>query len=403
MVSVNFAFDPFSPEYERDPHPVCRHLRENLPAYWWPAGPAWLFSRYEDVAAILKDRRISSDPACWEHAPASPPDAAPSAYQKISRTLLFGLSPTAHARVRRLVMPAFTSHAMEHMRADVEAIVASALPSPGPDGTLDVVRDYAAHIPMRVLCGMLRVPGEMIPRFERFAPALFSSTNPRLTPVQKAANSGLIEDGIAGMRELITDRRERPGDDLLSTLVLAEEQGDRLSHDELIGLLASLVAAGLETTIQHISYSVFHLLRHPEQLRLVQDDPSLMRNAIDEVLRYDFFARTGPSRFATEDIDLNGFTIEKGQMVLPMLTAAMRDPAAFPDPDRFDVRRDQTRNVAFGGGPHRCTGANLARLQVEIAVAALFRRFPRMQLAGERTFAPDPTFRTIHGLRISVN
>jgi cytochrome P450 enzyme len=403
MASVIFAFDPFSPEYERDPHHVCRYMRENLPAYWWPAGPAWLFSRYEDAVAILKDRRISSDPACWEQATGSPPEAAPSAYQALTRTLLFGLNPADHARVRRLVSPAFSSHTIEKMRADVEGIVADALPAPRRDGTFDIVHDYAAHIPIRVICRMLGIADEMIPSFERFSAALLGATNPRLTPAEKAARSAPIAEGIARLRDVIADRRRRPGDDLLSTLVHAEEQGDRLTYDELIGLVASLVAAGMETTMQHICYSVFHFIQNPEQLQIVQDEPALMRNAVDEVLRYDFFARTGPSRFATENVDVNGTVVEKGQMVLPMLVAAMRDPAAFPDPDRLDVRRDQTRNIAFGGGAHYCTGANLARLQVEIAVAAIFRRFPHMQLAGERTFAPDPIFRSLHGLRISAS
>jgi cytochrome P450 enzyme len=401
MASAIFAFDPFAPEYEKDPHPTCRYLRENAPAYWWPEGPAWLFSRYEDAVSILKDRRISSDPVHWEHA-TTPPGALPSAYQKLSRTLLFGLSARDHTRVRGLVAPAFSSRAMERMRADIEDIVADALPSPGRDGTLDVVHDYAAHVPLRVICSMLRIPGKMVASFERFAAALLGATNPRLTAAEMAARSAPIAEGLARLRDLIADRRKHPGDDLLSTLVHAEAQGDRLGYDELVGLVASLIAAGMETTTQHICYAVFHFIQNPEQLRIVQDEPALTRNAMDEVLRYDFFARTGPSRFATEDIDVNGTMVAKGQMVLPMLTAAMRDPDAFPDPDRFDVRRDQTRNIAFGGGPHYCTGAHLARIQVEIAVAALFRCFPRMQLARERTFAPDPIFRSLHSLRVSV-
>lgn len=402
MSSASFSFDPFSPEYEKNPHPICLYLRENHPAFWWAEGPAWLFTRYEDAVAILKDRRISSDPAVWEHGTGAAAEQRAPAYQKLTHTLLFGLKAMDHARVRGLVGAAFGSRAVERMRASVEAIVAGALPDPDRDGTFDIVHDYAAHIPIKVICSMLGIPAAAMASVERFGSALLGATNPRLTPDEKAARNQPIAEGVASLRELIEERRKRPGDDLLSALVAAEQQGGRLSHDELIGLVASLIAAGMETTMQHICYSVFHLVQHPDQLRFVQQAPALMRNAVEEVLRYDFFARTGPSRFATQDLEIRGARIRKGQMVLPMLVAAMRDPAAFPDPDRFDVRRDQTRNIAFGGGPHYCTGANLARLQVEIAVAALFRRFPRMRIASERRFAPDPIFRSLASLRIAV-
>jgi cytochrome P450 enzyme len=396
-----FRFDPFSPDYERDPHPTLRYMREHFPAYWWPEGPAWIFTRYNDAVTILKDRRFSADPATWECF-RTKPERDKSVHEKLLETMLFSLSTEQHARIRRLVNPAFAPKAAEQLRAEINLIVRRSLPPAGPDGGFDVVQDYAALIPMAVMCDLLRVPEELNAEFRAFGAALFRGTSARLTADQKAALREPIASGTRMLRTVIEDRRKHLSDDLLSELIRAEGDGESLTYDELVGLVASLVAAGMDTTIQHITYAAFHLIRLPEQLRILQAEPALLRNALEEVLRYDFFARTGPSRYALEDLELRGVLVKRGQLVFPSLAGAMRDPEVFPDPDRLDIRRDLSRSIAFGGGIYHCLGVGLARVEVELAVAALFDRYPRLEIAGPPSYSPEPFFRTFASLPVKV-
>jgi cytochrome P450 enzyme len=389
-------FDPFAPDYEQDPHSKLRAMRERAPAYWWPQGPAWIFTRYADVVIVLRDRRFSADPAQWEHHRVKPLEDR-TAHERLLETMLFSLNASDHARIRRLVAPAFSVRAVEQLRPAITRIVRDTLP---PTGAFDLYGEFAATLPMAVMCHLLGVPPEQHAAFLELGAALFRGTNARQSEAEREAVARPIAEGVAILRSLIDERRARPGDDLLSALVHASADDQLLDHDELIGLVASLVAAGMDTTIQHICYAAFHLMAAPAALQLVRDEPALLPNALDEVLRYDFFARTGPSRYATEDLELGGVTVKRGQLVFPSLTAAMRDPDVFPDPDRFDVRRDQSRSIAFGGGIYQCLGAHLARVEVEIAIRELFTRYPRLRLAGSPRRAPEPFFRSFAALPV---
>jgi cytochrome P450 len=399
------TFDPFAPGFDANPHAVLRALREADPVHWWAGGRAWLVTRYDDVEACLRDRRLSTDYRDWEHAAPRKAGEPPTALQRLMDGGLFSMPEADHVRVRRLVSPTFTPRGVEKLRAATQQIVDDALAAAGarPGEPFDVARDFAERVPLRVIGTMVGVQERDEASFRRFASAVVEAVNsPWLSHEQMQERLAVLPEGVAMLEGLIEERRRRPTDDLLSGLVAAEEAGDRLSNAELISLVAVLIVAGSETTVHLIDFGVLTLLRHPEQLRLVLDDPALLKNAIEEILRYDLFGKVGLMRFAREDFALRDRPIRKGQMVAVSITSALRDPAAFPEPDRFDVRRDNAASIAFGVGAHHCLGAWLARLEGQVALSTLLTRFPHMRLAGEPTFGRHASVRKMETLPVYV-
>jgi cytochrome P450 len=396
---ATFEFNPDDPDYTRNPYPTYAYLRQHGP-YYWAKHDAWVFTRYEHVATLMRERRFSLNWRDWEHAP--PLEGEQHEYDRLMARGLFSVPAEDHMRLRKLVSPAFTPRAIESMRAGVQQIVDEALTQVVPvDGAFDVT-ELAEHIPLRAISTVLRIPRAHDPTFRRFGIAVIDAINPHLTPEERARVLEPFPEGVALLRTLIEERRRDPGPDVLSALIQAEEAGDRLSHDELISLVMGLVSAGAETTVHLICFAAYTLLRHPDQLALLKADPSLLRPALDEVLRFDSFGKNGVARFATEETELGGARLRKGQMIYAHLPAALRDPEVFPEPDRFDIRRDRVANIAFGSGPHHCVGAALARLEGELAVGALLARFPTLALAGEPTFAPHAFLRKMQSLPLRV-
>jgi cytochrome P450 enzyme len=394
-------FNPDDPEFTRNPYPTFERMRRE-PPYLWPPYDAWLFSRYEHVAAIMRDdRRFSHDWRDWERKlPA--PSGELQEFDRLRATGLFGLPAAAHTRLRKLISPAFTPRALERMRHRVQAIVDEAVEQIAVrDGRFDVT-SYADRIPLRAISDVLGVPRDSEAQFRAFGQAVVDAGNPRLSPEERARLLVPFPAGLALVKGLIDARRSAPRDDLMSALCAAEEAGDRLSHDELLSLVIALIAAGSETTVHLICFAVRTLLLHPEQLALVRNDPALLRSAVDEVLRFDSFGKIGVPHFAREDVSIGGVQVRRGQMVDPMLAAALRDPEAFPQPDVFDVRREQTANIAFGTGPHHCVGAALARMEGQMAIATLLSRFPELALDGEAVFAVSPFMRRIAALPVRI-
>ncbi|HEX2574023.1 MAG TPA: cytochrome P450 [Polyangia bacterium] len=402
-----FVFNPDDMGYTADPYPTYRHLREEAPVYWWPEGRSWLLSRYHDVVAVMRDAaRFTTNIAEWEYAPPYDPNRklAPQVveYHRLVTAGLLQLPPADHQRVRKLVSPAFTPRAIERMRVDVQAIVDQLLAAVREDGRLDVVTDVAEHLPIRAISRMLDIPDRYEASFRRFGTALVDSLNPRLGPDELAETLAPIPEGVALLHEVIEERRHHPGGDLLSNLIHAEEEGQKLSRDELVSLVAALVTAGSETTVHLVCFGTYQLLRHPEAAEALRRDPSLTRNALEETLRYDNFGKSGVLRVALEDVEIRGTLIRKRQLVMPLLPSAMRDPEVFPDADTFDIRRDHSMTVNFGSGAHFCLGAALARLEGEVAVNTMLSRYPRMRLAGEVRYAPHAFIRKMSTLPVQV-
>jgi cytochrome P450 len=315
-------------------------------------------------------------------------------------------SPNAqdHARVRRVVSPLLTPRAVERYRPAIQQIVDEALDTAPPGDTLDAVRDFAEHIPVRVIGHIFGIERERYPTFQRLSDGVLQQIVPALLPSEQREQVFQdIREGLDMVGEVIEERRRRPTEgDMLSALLHAEAQGDRLTKEELKSLVTSLLVGGSETTVHLIGFVTRHLLDRPELVGQIEREPELLKGVVEEVLRFDNFGKAGIVRYATEDVELGGVLIKKGQMVMPLLGAALRDPAAYPDADRLDPRREGGMNLAFGHGAHFCIGASLARLESQVAVGTLLRRFPAMQLAAPPVFVSHPVLRKLSTLKIRL-
>lgn len=389
--SPSFTFEPNSERFVRDPYPDFAWLRENAPIYYWGEYDNWLISGAEQVRKMLTDERLSASVKDWAHYNGSlfeQPRFA--AWAKINAAGLFVLDSAAHARVRKLASVAFTPRAVSRLDDSIDAIVGASLDRVTAGGVEQInVRDYAEVIPLEVVCDLLGIPADDRAAFRRFGVVVVNSVMPSTDMAQLEASADAHTEGFALLERIIGERRamsQRP-DDLLTDLIEANEDGQRLTDIELISLTSGLIAAGSDTTVYGICYAIRSLLRHPEALRELQTDPSLLRGAIEESLRWDFFSKAGVMRYALADCEWEGVQLRKGQMLLGMINAAGRDPAVYEDPDRFDIHRDYRQNLSFGLGRHFCLGANLARSEIMRAVEALLiDRYPQATLVGEPVF-----------------
>ena len=388
------------PGFLADPYPVYHRLRAEDPVHRHPLGFVVL-TRYEDVAAFLRDARFgkSGYQALLEARFGGGPDAS-----WLGLSMLFR-DPPDHTRLRALVSKAFTPRVVETLRPRVQAIVDRLLDRAAGAGRMDVIEDLAYPLPVTVISELLGVPvddAEQVKAWSRDVAraidAIALPVGPEVLERGRQATRGIVDY----FAKLADERRRRPGDDLLSGLVQAEEAGDRLTERELLATCVLLYVAGHETTVNLIGNGLLALLRHPAEWRRLRDDPALLPGAIEELLRYDGpVQRTG--RMAAEDVEIGGVAIPTGTLVLGLLGAANRDPAQFVEPDRLDVTRDEPRHVAFGAGIHYCLGAPLARLEGQVAIGAVLRRFPGLRLDVERpAWRPSSALRGLEALPVRL-
>jgi cytochrome P450 len=304
-------------------------------------------------------------------------------------TVMFSTDPPVHTRLRRLVSRAFTPRAVDDMRPLIEGIADSLLDRVVAHGEMDVLHDFAHHLPVKVIGTMLGVPDDDYPTFASWTTTLGRA----FSPVIDAALREQLELAIRGLDDyvgrLIDERRRKPGADLLSQLIAAEEDGDRLSVDELIAMVENLLFAGHDTTRGLLSIALPLLCRHPHQLDRVRADPQLMAAAVEEILRYEPPVMGG-AREAAERIELApGVTVDEGERVSISVAAANRDPAAFAQPDRFDIaRNDKSKLASFGQGIHYCLGAALARAEAEVALRRLLARCDAIEVTADLEWVP---------------
>jgi cytochrome P450 len=392
-----FTLNPMDPAFVADPYPTYRRLRAEDPVHHSPLG-FWVLTRYDDVIAALRDPRLAKEAiAAWVAARFGAPMPA------------LGLSmldrdPPDHTRLRGLVSKAFTPRVVEGLRPHIQQIVDGLLDRAEDAGALDLIEGFAYPLPVIVICEMLGVPVADHERFKGWSLDIARGLDSALLPTDSdvprrsmAARTALADY----FRELIARRRAAPRADLLSGLIAAEEAGDKLSENELLATCILLLIAGHETTVNLIGNGTLALLRHPDQLRLLRENPGLIGSAIEELLRYD-----GPvqrtARIPSADVTIRGRKIAKGEMVMPFIGAADRDPAQFPDPDRLDLARADNRHIAFGWGIHFCLGAPLARVEGQIAIETLVRRMPKLALAtDEPQFRQSLTLRGLEHLRVA--
>lgn len=347
----------------------------------------WLITRYDDaVAMLLNDEAFSVNPLSAltpEQRAAIPPSQE---FLPLSRSLLT-LDPPDHTRLRRLVQPWFSGRAIEALRPrmtvlaedllDAAEAAAAERGETAPNRRMDLVPAFAYPLPVMVISDMLGIPREDMPRIQRWAAVLLERRGEQMTPEQRES----IDAFADYLRALMDEKRQNPGDDLTSFLVSAEEEGDRLDADELLSMVFVLFVAGHITTVNLIGSAVVALLTHPDQMATLRADPGLTRNAIEETLRYWGAAEMIFPRIALRDLEIVGVAIAQRERVTVSLASADRDPAKFTDPDVFDIaRKDANRHIAFGKGIHVCLGAPLARLEGEVALEVLLRRYPDLHL-----------------------
>jgi cytochrome P450 len=388
--------DLLSPEAVADPYPLLAELREHDPVHWSERYRSWFVTRYADVDAALRDPRFSSDRiAPYRRARLEGPDTDPAvraAFGVLEDWMVFK-DPPDHTRLRKLLSRAFTPRAVERVRPRIAEIADELLDELGRagDGTADLIGDYAYPLTSSVVAEMLGVP-----RADR---ARFKDWSDRITGLVFGGmgDPDRHTDGADGMAELTAYLRDlvedHEGDDLLTALIRARDEGDALTHDEVVSTGVLLLFAGHETTTNLIGNGILALLRHPSES---PEAPGL----VEELLRWDGPAKTIARLMAT-DVELGGRTLRAGDRVFLSPAAANRDPAVFEDPDRLDVSRKPGRQLGFGVGLHYCLGAPLARLEARIAIPAALERFPAMRLADEPlTWHPVLLSRGLHHLPV---
>ena len=385
-VAEPIVFNPLDPGFRADPYALYARMRAEDPVHQAPFG-RWVLSRYADCVAILRDPRASSDltnSAAYQQAIEKRGGIAPDAPLLKMRPFLI-LDPPDHTRLRGLVSKAFTPKVVEGLRPRIQELVDELLDAVAEQGSMEVIEDFAYPLPVTVICELLGVPPEDHGTFKEWSRHLARGQDPPevLSPevVKRSVDAmTLFMDYFGG---LIKEHRKRPRSDLLSALIEAEDAGDKLTEDELLSTCVFLLAAGHETTVNLIGNGTLALLRHPDQLSKLRDDPSLAGSAVEELLRYDAPVQFA-MRTAREEIELAGLTIPKGAQITLLLGAANRDPEQFPHPDRLDITRADNHHIAFGFGIHFCLGAPLARVEGEIAFRTLVRRFRGLELQTER-------------------
>ena len=396
-------FNPFDPSFRSDPYTVCNKLREESPVHQSPLG-FFVLTRYEDCASILRDPRSSNDfvntTAAIEEAAKQGLDLEQIAAEG-TRPFLF-MDPPDHTRLRGLVSKAFTPRVVEGLRPRAQENVDRVLDAAVARGELDVIADVAYPLPVTIISEMLGVPAEDHEVFQGWSREMARSLDPDfvLPPDVLERRQKASEEFADYFRVLIAKRRTDLRDDLLSALIAAEDGGETLSENELLSTCILLLIAGHETTVNLIGNGMLALLRDPDQMAMLCDNPSLIKTAVEELLRFDPPVQlTG--RTALEDITLSDGVLPKGQQAILLLGAANRDPRQFANPDHLDITRSENRHLAFGMGIHFCLGAPLARIEGQIAIGEMSRRLrsPQM-LAAEPEYKENVTLRGLASLPV---
>lgn len=372
-------FNPWLPDFIAHPYPHYCRLREADPMHLTPLGFR-VASRHADVTAILRDKRFGKDFIGRITRRSGPQILEEPVYRSMSHWML-QVDPPDHGRLRSLVVRAFTARRVEDMRPRIQQIVDEILDRMEPQGHMDAIADFAFRLPVTVICDMLGIPEDHREVF--FTSSRAGGRLLDLAPLSRAeideqnSYSLAMAEYFRGLFEL---RRREPGDDLTTHLVQAGENGNMLTNEELTANVILLFGAGHETTVNLIGNGLLALYRNPDQLQLLRGDLSLTGNAIEELLRYNSSVQV-TGRTTLEDVDkIGGISLEKGQSVICLLGSANRDPEVYSDPDQLDIMRRDVRPMSFGGGIHYCVGAQLARIQAEIAIVTLLRRLPNLQL-----------------------
>ncbi len=390
-------FDPHLQEVRADPWPLLHELRAHDPVWHSPLG-FFIITGYDQAVSVLRDHRFSVDP---KNAVVldNPNGGLPASQRGLDHVMLF-VDPPDHTRLRALVSKAFTPRMVESIKPRINAIFDDLLAAVEDKDDFDLIAEVAYPFPVSVISELLGIPLSERDTFRGWA----HDIGPLLDPLVPLDDIGPVANAGLGLYQyfdtLISERRAHPGSDLISELIHAEEEGAKLTPEELLATSILLLIAGHETTLNLLGNGMLALLRNPGQLDRLRSDPTLIKSAVEELLRHDGPA-TLTARIALEPVELGDKVIEKGRTALVMIAAANRDPAVFDDPDGLDISRHPNKHLAFSAGPHFCLGATLARAEGQIAIGRLIERFPRLALADEPVWRRTITFRGVESLRLS--
>lgn len=403
MTLAELGFDPSSPAFLADPYPVYARLREAGPVLWHEPREVFLLTRFEQVHAALRDRRLGRAFAHrYTAAEFGRPEPDPrwARWQESERWSLLNLEPPDHTRLRRLVTAVFTPRAVAALRPVIEDYSARTLARARESAEFDLIADYAQPYSVAVICILLGVPVTDGPRLLDWSHAIVKMYVISTDDAHRAAAERAAGEFIDYVTALIAERRTQPRDDLISQLIGIADQGDRLTQDEIIGTVIVLLNAGHEATVNTLGNGMRALLRHPDQWARVVGGEVDPATAVEEMIRWDGPLQLFERWVLDEGVEIAGQPLAVGQRIAMLFGSANRDPDRFTEPDRFDVARGDSGHIGFGGGTHFCIGAPLARLEIAVSLAQLRRDCPRIEPVAEPEYEPFFVIRGLKELRV---
>ena len=361
--------DLIAQETKNNPHSFYAQLREVDTLYYVEEMDSWILTTYEDALWLLKDPRFTKDRRKLSQLTG---EQNPEAEMAEHMRNMLMVDPPDHTRLRALVSKAFTPRMIEQMRPRIQQIADELLDVVQEQGQMDLIASFAYPLPITVISEMLGIPVADRQRFRTWTQAIIN--------MQEEGRRNALPEFLGYIHTLLDEKRAHPGNDLISSLVQVKEQGDQLQENELVSMIFLLIVAGHETTVNLLGNGTLALLQHPDQLQKLLSDPSLITTAVEELLRYTAPVSLSDERWASEDIEIHGKLIRKGQQVVAALISANADPQQFPAGETLDITRSENQHLAFGKGIHFCLGAPLARLEGQIAFSTLLRRLPNLRL-----------------------
>ena len=399
-MTASHSYELFGPGFKRHAYQTYAEMREQDPVYLqvFPDGfRMWFITGYDEVEMILRDHKrfVKNLRNAW------PPERVatlptPSPLEELLNNHMLNIDPPDHTRLRALINKAFTSRMVGQMQERVQQVADELLDQVQSRGHMELIDEYAFPLPIVVIAELLGAPSSDRDRFRVWSDAFIGEPE---NQEEAGQMMNLMADFTDYLRALFDERRARPQADLISALIEAEEAGDKLSEAELFSMVILLIVAGHETTVNLISNGVLALLQHPDQMAALRADPSLMPAAVEEFLRFDGPVERSTPRWATEDIELGGQTICRGDMVMVVLSSANRDEGQFDGASELDIHRETNKHLAFGLGIHYCVGAPLARMEGRIALETLLRRLPNLRMAASVDELVWRTVPLIRGLK----
>ncbi|MEU9554678.1 cytochrome P450 [Streptomyces fumanus] len=398
------AFDPWDPAFVADPYPAYAELRAAGRVHWFEPSGQWLVPHHADVSALLRDRRLGrtyTHRFTHEEFGRTPPPPEHAPFHTLNDHGMLDLEPPDHSRIRRLVSKAFTPRTVERLTPYVDALAGELVDRLVAAGGGDLLTDVAEPLPVAVIAEMLGIPESDRAPLRPWSADICGmyELNPSEETAARAVRASV--EFTEYLRGLIAERREEPGDDLVSALIAAHDEGDRLTEQEMISTCVLLLNAGHEATVNATVNGWWALFRHPGQLAALRADHSLIPTAVEELMRYDTPLQLF-ERWVLEEVEIDGTVLPRGAEVALLFGSANHDPAVFADPDRLDLARRDNPHISFSAGIHYCIGAPLARIELAASLRALLERAPSLAPAGDPDRKPNFVIRGLAGLAVRV-